>query len=200
MQHEISIDRELQFMIKYQLTPEEYLLLELLFLAQNEHEEYLTAFYSQGQYDHKILDLLQALKEKEIINKSYVIPEEGTIFNPQDVELNKRVLNQYIQHSQDLGMDLFQNYPPFTTINGKTFSLRNIAKNFKSFDDFCFEYGKTIKFDIDKHREIMDLLEYGKENNLIHSGICDFVISRQWETLDALKDGNLGTFNTNELI
>ena len=47
MQHEISIDRELQFMIKYQLTPEEYLLLELLFLAQNEHEEYLTAFYSQ---------------------------------------------------------------------------------------------------------------------------------------------------------
>ena len=78
MQHEISIDRELQFMIKYSLTPEEYFLFKLLFLAQNEHEEYLTAFYSQGQYDHKLSDLLYALVEKEIINKSYVVPQEGT--------------------------------------------------------------------------------------------------------------------------
>ena len=45
MQHEMSIDRELQFMIKYQLTPEEYLLFKLIFLAQNEHEEYLNMFY-----------------------------------------------------------------------------------------------------------------------------------------------------------
>lgn len=200
MQHEISIDRELQFMIKYQLTPEEYLLFKLIFLAQNGRDEYLTAFYSQCQYDHKILDLLQALVEKEIINKSYVVPEEGTIFNPEDVDFNKRVLNQYLQHSQDLGMELFQNYPPFTTINGKTFSLRNVAKNFKSFDDFCFEYGKTIKFNPEMHKYILDLIEFGKENNLIHSGICDFVISQQWYTLESLKDENLGTFNTNELI
>lgn len=195
MQHEISIDRELQFMIKYSLTPEEYFLFKLLFLAQNEHEEYLTAFYSQGQYDHKLSDLLHALVEKEIINKSYIVPQEGTIFNPQDVELNKRVLNQYLQHSQDLGMDLFEHYPPFTTINGKTFSLRNIAKGFKSFDEFCFEYGKAIKFDPNKHQEIIDLIDYAKDNNLIHSGLCDFVISKQWLTLQILKDENYGTFD-----
>ena len=200
MQHEISIDRELQFMIKYQLTPEEYLLFKLIFLAQNGHEEYLNMFYSQGQYEHKVLDLLDSLQKKGIINKSYKIPKEGTIFNSQDVELNKKVLDQYMQHSQDLGLDLFNAYPTFTIINGKTFSLRNIAKGFKSFDDFCWEYGKSIKFNPQKHSEIIELLKYGKENNLIQSGICDFVISRQWLTLEELKDGDFGTFETNELV
>ena len=39
-------------------------------------------------------------------------------------------------------MELFEAYPPFTIINGKTFSLRNISKNFKDLDDMCWQYGK----------------------------------------------------------
>lgn len=200
MQHELSVDLELKFMIKYQLTPEEYLFLKLLFMAQNEHEEYLSMFYSEGQYEHSIIDLLMSLQEKGIINKSYKIPAKGTTFNPQDVELNKRVLDQYIKHSQDLGMELFDHYPTFTTINGKTFSLRNIAKNFKSFDDFCWEYGKAINFSISKHQEILELLDWAKDNQLVSSGICDFVVSRQWLTYEMLRDKDFGNFETTELI
>lgn len=199
-QLEMSIDREIEFMIKYQLTADELFLIKLIFYAQEEHEEYLSKFFTQNQLSYGIRDLLSSLQNKGVINKSYDIPEEGMIFNPRDVEFNKRVLDSFMKHSQDMGMDLFSNYPPFTTINGRQFSLRNIAKSFKSLDDFCWEYGKAIKFDELKHQEIMELLEYAKENNLIHSGICDFIISRQWETIDYLRDGGFGTFDTNELV
>lgn len=197
---EFSIEREIQFMIKYQLTADELFLMKLILLSQNGHEEYLNEFFTQSKLNCSIRDLLMSLQEKGIIVKSYKVPEQGTIFEPNDVEFNKRVITSFYQHSEDLGTELFNNYPYYTVINGKTFSLRNIAKNFKTFDDFCFEYGKSIKFDPEKHKEILELIEFGKENNLIHSGLCDFIISRQWDTLKHYKEEGLGTFETNELV
>ena len=46
---ELSIDREIQFMIKYQLTADELFFMKLIFYAQEDHEEYLHEFFSQNQ-------------------------------------------------------------------------------------------------------------------------------------------------------
>jgi hypothetical protein len=97
-------------------------------------------------------------------------------------------------------MDLFMNYPSSTTINGKTFSLRNITKLYKSIDDLSFNYGKLINFSPEKHKEVLELLEWGKENHLIQSGICDFISSMKWLDLQELKDNDMGIFNTNTLV
>ena len=114
-------------------------------------------------FERSIREILTSLQNKGVINKSYVIPQAGEVFNPQDVDFNKNVLNQFFQHSQDLGMELFEAYPAYTNINGRTFSLRNITKNFKDLDDMCWQYGRMIKFDQRKHEEILELLEYAKE-------------------------------------
>lgn len=197
---ELSLDRELDFMIKYGLTADELCLVKLIFLAQEGHDEYIIRFFRDCSLGKPILDLLTSLQQKGVINKSYTIPQQGTVFEPKDVEFNKQVTKGFLQHSEDMGMELFQAYPPMTVINGKTFSLRNIAKFYKSFDDFCFDYGKSIKFDPNKHQEILDILEWAKENNLVNSGIGDFIISRKWIDYEEMKDGGMGTFNTNELI
>ena len=199
-QLELSINREIEFMIKYQLTADELFLFKLIFYAQEDHEELLNEFFSQNQLGKPLSELLYSLQEKGIINQSYQVPEKGEIFEPGDVEFNKNVLNSFMKHSQDMGMELFEAYPPYTVINGKTFSLRNIGKSFKSFDDYCWEYGKAIKFNPKKHQEILDLIEWAKDNNQLNNGLDSFVISRQWVTLESVKDGELGIFNTNELI
>ena len=198
--YELSIDREIQFMIKYQLTPDEFFLIRLIFYAQEGQDKYISQFVNECGFEKPIREILNSLRDKGIINKSYVIPQAGEIFNPQDVDFNKNVLNQFFQHSQDLGMELFEAYPPFTIINGKTFSLRNISKNFKDLDDMCWNYGKSIRFNQQKHEEIMELLEFGKENNLIHSGISDFILSQGWMALQVYKDEDMGVMNTNELL
>ena len=197
---ELSIDREIQFMIKYQLTPDEFFLMRLIFFAQEGQDKYISQFANECGFEKPIREILTSLQNKGVINKSYVIPQAGEVFNPQDVDFNKNVLNQFFQHSQDLGMELFEAYPPFTIINGKTFSLRNISKNFKDLDDMCWQYGKVIKFNQQKHDEIMKLLEFGKENNLIHSGISDFILSQGWMALQVYKDEDMGVMNTNELL
>lgn len=197
---ELSLERELDFMIKYGLTADELYLIRLIFLAQDGHEEYLNKFFKECSLGSPILALLTSLQQKGVINKSYTIPPQGTVFEPKDVEFNKQIIKGFLQHSEDMGMELFQAYPAMTVINGKTFSLRNIAKFYKSFDDFTFAYGKEIKFDPIKHQEILDILEWAKENNLVHSGLGDFIISRRWLDYQEMRDGGMGTFNTNELI
>lgn len=186
--NEMSIDREIQFMIKYQLTADELFLMRLIFFAQEGKEQYLSSFFSGCALGDSVQNLLVSLQNKGVINKSYVIPQAGEVFNPQDVDFNKEVLDQYLQHSTDMGMELLEAYPAYTNISGRTFSLRNISKNFRNLDDMCWHYGCAIKFDRKKHEEILDLLEYGKAENLIHSGLADFIISHGWLAIDAYKN------------
>lgn len=197
---EISIDREMDFMIKYLLTPDEMYLIKLIFYAQEGYNEYLNKFYSQGTFNKDVHAMLQSLQNKNIINKSYKIPSKGSVFNPTDVDFNKNVLKSYLQHSQDLGMELFMAYPSTTVINNKVFSLRNIAKVFSSMDDFCFAYGKAIRFDPEKHAEIMEILKYAKENNLIKSGIVDFVISMKWLDYAEMQKEAISEIDNIELV
>ena len=197
---ELSIEREIDFLIKYNLTPDELFLMKLIWYAQDGHPEYLSEYFSENQLTLELRDVLLSLQYKGIINKSYEVPEKGSILNPLDVDFNKNVVNSFLKHSLDLGMELFNAYPVFTIINGRTFSLRNITKLYKSLEEMAWEYGKAIKFDPEKHKEVIDLLEYGKENNLVQSGICDFIASNQWLTLKELRDGGTGFFNTNELL
>lgn len=196
---EISIEQEINFMINYQLSGDEMFLLKLILLAQEDHEEFLNKYF-QNTNILDIQNILLSLQNKEIINKSYKIPEKGTIFKPKEVSINKQVIKNSFKYSQDLGMELFEAYPAFTTINGKVFSLRNISKKFNNFDEFCFEYGMAIKFNPQKHQEILNILEEAKNDNLINNGLCSFVIDRQWETLKLMKDNDMGLLNTNELL
>ena len=197
---ELSIEREIDFLIKYNLTPDELFLIKLIWYAQDGHNEYLSEYFSENQLTLELRDVLLSLQKKGIINKTYVIPEKGSILNPNDINFNKNVVNSFLRHSQTLGMELFEAYPSSIVINGSTFSLRNITKLYKSLDEMCFEYGKAIKFNPETHKYILELLEWSKENGHIQSGICDFIASHQWLTLQELRDNGLETFNTNELI
>ena len=46
----------------------------------------------------------------------------------------------------------------------------------------------------------MELLEWGKENNKITSGICDFIESRKWLDLEQMRDHGVEDWNPTELI
>jgi len=66
-------------------------------------------------------------------------------------------------------------------------------------------YAKAIRFKIDKHNEIIDLVKWATENNLIQFGLGEFVISRKWLDLAKIKSGEVKmnfqtTFDSSELV
>jgi len=78
-----------------------------------------------------------------------------------------------------MGQELFDAYPPFVNIKGNYMTLKDVSKRFSSLDDFFFFYGTQIGHNPEKHKEVMDILNWAKENNYINFGILNFTISRQ---------------------
>ena len=70
----------------------------------------------------------------------------------------------------------------------KLYSLKNISKKFYSLDEFYFYYSATIGHNPEKHREIMDILAWAKEKNLINFGILEFCASRKWEMFKEMRE------------
>jgi len=172
-------------MAVYNLTADELLLIYLTFLARDEegHPEFFTQWFKNGGQS-KLRDLFNSLKEKRIILKDYN-PES---YIPNEIEFNKTFLKSWIKNSLQMGKELFEAYPPFLNINGKFAPLRDISKRFSSLDDFFFFYSTEIGNNPEKHKEIMEILNWSKENGYLNFGILSFVISHQWESLKILRD------------
>ena len=181
----MDINTILNLLIAYNLTADELLLVYLTFLAQEEegHPEYFAKWFSNGGQS-KLRELFNSLKNKGIIHKDY----NPTTYNPDDIEFNKNFLKSWIKGSGELGKELFEEYPPFLNIQGRPAPLKNISKKFISLDDFFFFYGSKIKHNPEKHKEIMEILKWAKENNKINFGILEFVSSEKWTDLAYLRD------------
>ena len=93
-----SFDRELDFMCKYGLTIEESYLIQLILLAQRGYDEYLVKYMQN--FNCPLIDLLQSLVNKKILDKSYIIPSKGDIFEPAEVRFSKKALEDMYPYKE----------------------------------------------------------------------------------------------------
>ena len=187
----LNIDKQLEMMAYYNLTAEEVLIIELLFLGSIEerHKEYLLKYLRIESGAESFRDILISLTEKGIILKSYKIPNVGEAFDPEEIPFNKNFLNRYVKYSGIMGAELYEAYPHFIQIDGIAYDIANFAKKFDSEEDFHFAYGKAISWNPDRHREVLELIEWAKENTTyLKFNICDFVISKGWRRIKELKE------------
>lgn len=198
----MEINTILNLLITYKLTADELLLIYLTFLAQDEegHPEYFAKWFDNGG-NSQLRNLFESLKQKSVIKKDYN-PES---YNPNEIEFNKNFLKSWLKNSGEMGQELFDAYPPFMSSGGKLYALKNIAKKFNTLDEFFFAYSSAIKHNPDKHKEVMELLEWGKEHGKINYGICEFIISAKWTELSYLREhpqeGEIGdTFSLYESV
>lgn len=201
----LSIDKELDVMTSLEITAEEWLFIQLIFLYLEGDQDSMFKYFSEAKKSFIPLTTLESLKEKEILDKSYIIPKKGESFDPGKIKLSEVFLRKYFKFSGEMGIQLLDEYPLFITSGNRSFPMKNIAKHFRSLEDFSFAYGKAISFKKDKHEEIIELIKWAKENNAIHFSLAEFVISRKWLDLEKMKSGELKnsfipTFDNSELI
>lgn len=68
--------------------------------------------------------------------------------------------------------------------------LRTVARHFNSLEDAYFKYGKAIKWNPDIHQEIIELVKWSKENNILNMSLSSFIINQGWLDLKAIKEGD----------
>ena len=173
-------------MSEFNLTADEVLLIWLTLYAQDEekHPEFFERWWNDCRGKEKLRDLFESLKEKSVIKKNY----NPSTYVPNDIEFNKHFLKKYYKISGELGKELFDNYEPFIQINGKMASLRNISKRFYSLEEFYFAYSSAIGHDPEKHKEVMEILQWARDNRLVKVGILEFIASHKWNEFKQMRD------------
>lgn len=183
-----DIDNELCLLEKYKLLPTEMFAVKTILLAQRENNnEPLKRFKSL--LDGKFQILLERLQNKGIILKSCNISKQGEVFDPLDIVFNKNFLNQVYRSSFEMGMELFETYPLFITIQGITFNARRVSKKFVDLEQALAKYGKVIKYNNELHQQIIANIKAGIEKGYNFTTLDDFICDRGWLALDAYLKG-----------
>lgn len=193
----LTLEEEVSILDKYRLVPTELFLIRVLLILQDENDEELFARYIKTlrQSGINLRNILISLQEKEIILKSCKIVKEGEEFNPYSLQLNKNFIKNLYKCSFELGKELFEEYPAFTVINNSYTALRGVSKHFNSLEDCFVKYGKSIKWNPEIHKEIIELVKWGKEHNMINQSLSSFVVNNGWHDLKAIMDGDAGNVN-----
>lgn len=200
---ELSLNEETNIYINSGLTPTELYVLRLLFLAIDGEPTYLTNYLSNITDGKQLFrQVLKSLQDKKIILSSFRIPEEGESLNYKNIPFNKNFIKMYIRESNEIGKELFEEYPPFINIGGKLCSIKNFTKaNLFSFEDFCLYYAKAIKNAGVTHERVMESLRFAKEHNLINYTILEFIASRKWNEIEYIRSsGDVNGYNNTELL
>ena len=201
-----SIDDDISFQEKYQITPDELFILKILLLLQEDEQdiEYFQRFIQIPDNKRSFRNNLQVLQGKGLILKTYKIPEQGQPFNPYDIPINKVLVKNMHKASFDLGQELFDVYPKYGLINGGMVPLHGVSKRFGSREDFYRFYSKVINWNPETHKKIIDLIKWEQDNSIgfLNMTILSFVIDHRWEALQDIKDGKLNnvTFNVIESL
>ena len=199
----LSIENEIAILNKYRLNPTELFVLRLILLAQDDEENSSLYDYLALPEDCKgnFRETLISLQNKGIILKSYKIPESGTtIESIYEIPINKNSIKSFYKAAFVLGNELYEHYPQFGTINGRSFPLRSVAKKFNSLEDAFRIYGKSINWNTETHKHILELIDWAKDRDVLNMTLASFIVNHSWRDLEAMKEGNADNLRIDSFI
>jgi hypothetical protein len=188
-----NLDNEIILMEQYKLNPSELFIIRAILMAQDGNSEYLSK--CANLFGKEFRTHLESIQSKEIITKAYKMPKPGTLFVPEDVTFNKNFLKKFYRSAFEMGNELFEAYPNFIVIDRVSFNARRVSKKFNDLEDAFDKYGKIIRYDPELHSHIIELVNWGKENNYNFTTLDDFICDRAWTNLEAFRDNNGANIN-----
>ena len=197
-----NLEEQIAILSRYNINSDELLFITVILLIQEGDENpYINLYFSlPSSCRGGIRDLLISLQEKQVITKEYKIPPTGTTFTPEDVTFNKNFIKTFYKGSFWIGKELFEIYPISTVVNGIEYKLRRVSKKFDSLEDAYRAYGKAISWKPDVHRNIMQLIEWGKQNNYQFTTLDSFIVDNDWLNIEAMKDNGSLDANTVKML
>ena len=194
MEHfKFNIENELTILEKYNLTPTELFTIKVILLAKEEGEYEWLQRFAQIQ---KLRPILESLREKEVILKSWKLPKEGSKLEIEDIPFNQNFQKQFFRASFEMGEELFEIYPQSTIVNGSLYNLKRVSKHFDSLEQAFLKYSKYIRNNPETHQHIIELIKWGIDNGYNFSTLDSFIIDNSWLAIEAMKEGNGINVNT----
>lgn len=193
----IDLDRKLEIMKKHSLSAEEWLMVELLWTANDGRPDQLYKYFNECKKESMPRDILQALKDKKVFASSYKLPKAGEQFEYDQVEFSKTFINDYFKLGFEAGSELWDAYPEYIqNTSGKLYVARSFTnKGFIDDEALFAKYLKNIQYKVENHNQVMDILAWAKEHGLLTYGIVEYIVARKWnDHIKLREDGKIENY------
>lgn len=181
MNLKVSIDRQIEAMKKWDIDANQWLLIELLFISQQEGGVALLYKYFGSKGTVKIPgESILKLVDKEIL---LPFNEKDELFY-DSLEFNPKFQKEFFVTMNSAGMELWESFPverSYRINPNQPLLTRKIDATFATVEDFYLYYCKSIRYSKKKHDEVMKALEIAKHNKQVDFTIVDWVRSKLWE-------------------
>ena len=75
-----------------------------------------------------------------------------------------------------------------------------MSKKFDSLEDAYRAYGKAISWKPDVHQHILELIEWGKNNNYQFTTLSDFIVDNDWLNIEAMQINSILDSNSLKML
>jgi hypothetical protein len=188
----ISLDRQIELMLEFNISAEQWFFLTLVYLSQYPSgSKYLYKYYYERKIRHGIepgvsLSMINDLLDKELLisDKGYLALNEVINFDELSINPEHRFFISLFPEAYDF----WDMYPAFSQNAGTKYplkglsgsKLKNSGNEFNSKDDFLIFYITQIKGDRQVHELNMKALDLAIKQGLINFTIYDWVITEKW--------------------
>ena len=183
----LNLNDEIVLLRDFNINPTELYIIRLIIDAQESKDDTAVKEYMELPTPPKFADTIKSLQSKNIITSQVNL----TYFEYGEYKFNSALIKNIRRSSFKLGEELFNVYPQWGHINGQAIALRSVARKFNSLEDSYRFYSKAIGWSNKKHQEILELVQWAKERDLINFSLCNFMINNSWIDLKAMKDGEI---------
>ena len=184
----IDIERYVDFLVKHQLSPSQFLFLWLIL-----NKKYALLY--------KYCEEVRAFSRKELsdmVDKDYL---ENTGSDKDALFADNFIVTQtfkdllFAKDTEMMFEEFWDTYPNFLFIKSKRVPTKACNK-----EELEERYSKMIKGNVPLHNSIMNAVEWGKSRGYLNSGIIKFFESRSWEFIqtdmkETIENGELPSDN-----
>jgi hypothetical protein len=174
----IDIEEYVDYLSRVKLSPDQHLILTIIctgrYSAMYRYMNQVRGFH-QSDIDDLVKRglIFDANKESK--------KHDGQEYYPDMYIATSTGYDLVIQEEPSFDQ-IWEMYPPFTTINGKMVPLKATDKA-----KLEKEYMNIIKGKRSVHREVMDALTAAKSRGLLNMSIVKWITSMQWEEIKKLN-------------
>lgn len=164
----------LELMKEYEVTLEELLLLDL---AYEQDYAGLEQFFL----------VVEEKTLKNLANKGLIEDDFGSDAEFLDIRVTNDFKRIFYLEKEDSFFDLMAVYPTFGNIDGKSVPLKIPGKyegKHYTFDELQTEYEKSVRGDINKHNEIIEIVKLANQLGNLNFTFRRFILDRCWLSFD----------------
>ena len=177
-----TVEKDLELCEKFKLKANQLFFLKILVgdpsLGEEENKQRLRKQAIKFQTVFKGATI-SANDLADLLNRGIIIDNNLTgTFLYDDLELSGEWYEKLKLSINPFANQLFEAYPYEIVVETKKFIGRNTSP-----EKIALKYNKAIKEDVVKHKEVLSLIKWGIENNLLNIGLDKFVDVKYWTLL-----------------